>query len=211
MIRNLLFDMGGIIFRQNTEEAFSRFRAMGIDPAQYMGAYGQRGFFLDVESGTIDAPTFCERMAAATGRASISFEEAQQCWLGFLQDVPVERLHTLLELKPHYHLCLLSNTNPFIMQHMRSEAFSADGLPITHYFHSLFCSYELGICKPHPDCFRRALDADGMRAEESLFIDDSMLNIEAAAALGIQVLHVETNADWRAPLAEILDKASHSL
>ena len=47
MIKNLLFDMGGVIFRQNSEEAYRRFRAMGVNTDDYMGEYGQKGFFLD--------------------------------------------------------------------------------------------------------------------------------------------------------------------
>lgn len=48
MIKNIYFDMGGVIFDQNSEEAFRRFRSLGIDTDYYMGAYGQRDFFLDL-------------------------------------------------------------------------------------------------------------------------------------------------------------------
>lgn len=206
MIKNILFDMGGVIFRQNTEEAFRRFRALGINTDYYMGAYGQKDFFLDVETGDIDAETFCLKMAEATGRDHVSFEEAQHAWLGFMRDVPVERLHNLLELHKHYHLCLLSNTNPFIMDYMRSSRFSADGLPITHYFDTLFCSYEMHAYKPHPDIFRQALATDGMKAEECIFVDDSAKNTEAARSLGFHVLHVLPDEDWMDGLTMLLKK-----
>ena len=65
MIKNILFDMGGVIFRQNSEEAFRRFREAGIDTGKYMGAFGQKEFFLDLETGAIDAETFCKKMAEA--------------------------------------------------------------------------------------------------------------------------------------------------
>ena len=55
--------MGGVIFRQDSEEAFRRFREAGLDPEKYMGAFGQKEFFLDVENGKIDADTFCRKMA----------------------------------------------------------------------------------------------------------------------------------------------------
>ena len=42
--------MGGVIFRQNSEEAFRRFREAGVNTDEYMGEYGQKGFFLDVET-----------------------------------------------------------------------------------------------------------------------------------------------------------------
>ena len=36
MIKNILFDMGGVIFRQNSEEAFRRFREAGVNTDEYM-------------------------------------------------------------------------------------------------------------------------------------------------------------------------------
>ena len=198
--------MGGVIFRQDSEEAFRRFREVGLDPEKYMGAFGQKEFFLDVENGKIDADTFCRKMAEASGREHVSWEEAQHCWLGFLRDVPVERLHYLLELKKHYHVCLLSNTNPFMMSFTRSSKFSSDGKPISFYFDTLFCSYEMKAYKPDCEIFIKALDTDKMIADETLFLDDSMKNIVAAQRLGIQTLYVKTNEDWRDRLTLFLQQ-----
>lgn len=204
MIRNLIFDMGGVVFLQDSAEAFRRFREAGVDPAQYMGDYGQRGFFLDLEEGRIGRDEFCRRMAEAAGRSVVPPDEAMHCWMGFVTGVPAERLSALLELKEKYHVCLLSNTNPFVMSYMRSAAFSGDGHGIAHYFHSLFCSYELRACKPGAEIFRKALAADGMRAGECIFVDDSAKNVAAAESVGMRGLHVATNADWREPLASML-------
>lgn len=198
--------MGGVIFRQDSEEAFRRFREVGLDPEKYMGAFGQKEFFLDVENGKIDADTFCRKMAEASGREHVSWEEAQHCWSGFLRDVPVERLHYLLELKKHYHVCLLSNTNPFMMSFTRSSKFSSDGKPISFYFDTLFCSYEMKAYKPDSEIFIKALDTDKMIADETLFLDDSMKNIVAAQRLGIQTLYVKTNEDWRDRLTLVLQQ-----
>lgn len=204
MIKNILFDMGGVVFQQDTAEAFRRFRSYGLDPDYYMGAYGQKDFFLDVETGKIDADEFCRRMAMASGRDHISYEEAQHCWLGFIKGVPVNRLHFLSKLKDHYHLSLLTNTNPFIMNFTRRTQFSADGKPISAYFDSLFCSYEIKCYKPHPDFFKYALNADGMKADESLFLDDSLNNVRGAETLGIHGFHVMPDEDWTTRLEETL-------
>lgn len=169
-----------------------------------MGEYGQKGFFLDVETGKIDAGEFCRRMAEATGRESVGWDEAQYCWLGFIRDVPLSRLHNLLKLKEEYHICLLSNTNPFIMAFTRSDKFSDEHKPISDYFDTLFCSYEMQAYKPEPDIFLKALAADGMKAEETIFVDDSLKNIKAAEALGIRGLHVAPDEDWMEKLTALL-------
>lgn len=208
MIRNLLFDMGGVVFRQDTREAFRRFREAGITNVDdYMGAYGQKDFFLDIETGRIDADEFCRRMAEVSGRESVSFEEAQRCWLGFFVDAPDERLDNLIALRRRYHVCLLSNTNPFIMDFTRSPRFSASGRPITDCFDTLFCSYEMHAYKPHRDIFEQALAADRMRADECVFLDDSARNLETARELGMQTLLVESNQDWMPALTALLDRA----
>lgn len=204
MIKNVLFDMGGVVFLQDTAEAFRRFRAAGINPDLYMGAHGQKDFFLDVETGKIDAAEFCRRMAAAAGKASVSWEEAQHCWLGFIREVPVSRLRFLTELRKTYRLCLLSNTNPFIMAFTRSSLFSQDGLPITDYFDALFCSYEMMAYKPDAAFFEKALQQGGMKAGECLFLDDSITNIKAAEAVGIKGFHVAQDEDWTVRLPEAL-------
>ncbi len=203
-IKNILFDMGGVVFIQDTAESVRRFSHLGLDTARYMGDYGQKEFFLDVETGAIDDNEFCRRMAQAAGRESVSWEVAQYCWLGYVKEVPEERLKWLLELRKDYHVCLLSNTNPFIMSYMRSEAFSRQGKPISDYFDTLFCSYEMGVCKPGAEIFQKALAQDGMSPDETVFVDDSKRNVEAARQLGIHGLHVKTNDDWMTSLQVML-------
>lgn len=204
MIKNILFDMGGIILILDSAESFRRFAGLGLNSEEYMGVYGQKDFFLDLESGKIDAAEFCRRLAETCGKKSISYEQAQNCWLGFIKEAPLDRLHDLLKLKDNYHLGLLSNTNPFMMDYIDSPRLSSEGKPISAYFDSLFLSYRMGICKPDPKIFEMALVADGMKADETLFIDDSMKNIRAAESVGMRTLHVPTNEDWMTPLQALL-------
>lgn len=203
MIRNIYFDMGGVVFRQDTQQAFNRFRAIGVDPEYYMGAYGQKDFFLDLETGRISAEAFCQKISSVAKR-SISWMEAQHCWLGFIKDIPQERLDNLTQLERKYHIGLLSNTNPFIMAFTRSDKFSAKGNGIEDFFNVLHCSYEMGICKPDAEIFLSALREDGFTPEETIFVDDSLKNIEAANRLGITGLHIPENQDWMEPLDKLL-------
>lgn len=204
MIKNILFDMGGVVFRQNTQEACRRFGAMGIDTDRYMGEYGQKEFFLDLETGKIDADEFCRQMARVTGKGHISYDEAEYCWLGFIENVPDENLRHLQELRKSYRLGLLSNTNPFIMGYTRSKRFSHDGRPITDFFDDFYCSYEMRVCKPSAEIYLNTLEKGGINPNETIFVDDSMKNIEAAQAVGIHGLHVPSNGDWMKPLSEML-------
>lgn len=205
MIKNILFDMGGVIFDQDTDKAFRRFAAAGIDTDRYLGKFGQQGFFLDLELGKIDEAEFCRRMAEATGRPEISHDEAAACWQGFYSSTPLYKLHALDELRKKYHLGLLSNTNPFMMELTDSPRFSPERRPISSYFDSMFLSCEMKLYKPDRAIYEEALRRDGMKAEETLFIDDSLKNVEGARLAGLHGLHVPTNADWRPLLNKYLE------
>ncbi len=206
MIKNILFDMGGVIFDQDTDKALERFRAAGVDTDKYIGKYEQQGCFLDLEIGKISEDEFCEKMAEIAGRDSISLEEASGCWQGFYKDTPVYKLHALEELRNKYHLGLLSNTNPFMMASTDSPNFSSEGKPISDYFDTLFLSYEMKLYKPSKEIYLEALRRDGMKPEETLFVDDSQRNIDGAESVGIHGLYVPSNTDWRPLLAAKLEE-----
>ena len=55
-------------------------------------------------------------------------------------------------------------------------------------FDVLVWSYKLGIAKPDPAIFHYALNHLGTAAEETLFIDDKPVNVEAARALGMKAM-----------------------
>lgn len=55
-------------------------------------------------------------------------------------------------------------------------------------FDALIWSYQLGIAKPDAAIYRHTLAKLGTLADETLFIDDKLENIEAARALGIRAI-----------------------
>lgn len=203
MIKTILFDMGGVVFLQDTAEAFRRFTEIGVDARQYIGDYGQKGLFLELENGDISAEDFRAGISRLVGR-DLSWEQVQHCWLGFLRSVPADRLKNLLALRKYYRICLASNTNPFIMAYTHSDRFSGDGHGIGHYFDHLYCSYEMGCCKPREEFFRKILASEGLEPQEVIFVDDSRKNIAAAEAVGIKGVWVAPDSDWLPALKQVL-------
>lgn len=201
MIRNILLDMGGVVFIQDTAEAERRFAAMGIDTSRYMGAYAQHGFFGDLEAGRIGEAAFCREMARATGREQVTPDQARHCWEGFIKAVPAERLAWIDALRAEgYRLGLLSNTNPFVMSRMNDAR-----TQIASHFDHLMLSYRLGVCKPSREIYEKALSDAGMLASETIFVDDGPHNISGAEAIGIHGLHITTNTPWLEPLRRRLE------
>ena len=72
------------------------------------------------------------------------------------------------------------------------------------YFEKLYFSCDLKMMKPDPAIFRYVLDAEGLDPAETLFIDDSPRNTEAAARIGIRTMCPRNNADWTADIENYL-------
>lgn len=217
VIKNIIFDFGGVIIQLDPTEAVSRFQSLGIkDAPQQMNIFGQRGIFLEIENGSITAEQFCKKLALEAKRQSnlfpddpnpsYSFDKAQWAWLGYVAGIKDIILKELLSLKQQYNVCLLSNTNPFMMKWAESNDFSGDGHPIQYYFHHLFYSYKMHDYKPSESIFKKMLKEGGMKAEECLFLDDSPHNIQAAESIGIHGLLVAKDENWIDRLRNELQK-----
>ncbi|MGE0059565.1 MAG: HAD family hydrolase [Dehalococcoidia bacterium] len=103
----------------------------------------------------------------------------------------------LTELAASYRLAALSNSN--ILHWTRNDVV----IGVQSYFERAFSSHELGVRKPDPEIFRRALSELGVEPAEVVFFDDNALNVEAAQAFGISAHRVEGVDQVRARLADL--------
>ena len=194
---NIAFDLGGVIIALSYENAIRRFEEIGLtDARQHLDAFHQHGIFGDLERGRISAEVFREELSKIIGR-QLTMDECFYAWHGYVESVPQRNLDMLLRLRQMgFKVCLLSNTNPFMMQWACSPAFDGGHHPIGYYFDRLYLSYECKVMKPSPEIFRMMLEGQQATADETLFIDDSPNNCAAAEALGIHTLCPHNNEDW---------------
>lgn len=205
VIKNIVFDLGGVIMTLDPAEALRRFKALGLSDAErYLDAYTQSGIFGNLEEGKITAEDFRSKLSSLTGH-ELTFDECKHAWLGYRKDVPQRNLDLLKELRAKaYRLILLSNTNPFMMDWALSSEFDGKGSSLNDYFDALYLSYRLGIMKPVPDFFRQVLDNENILPEETLFVDDGPRNVEAAGKLGFMTMCPDNGSDWTGELRSLL-------
>lgn len=205
VIKNIVFDLGGVIMTLDPAEALRRFKALGLSDAErYLDSYTQSGIFGNLEEGKITAEDFRSKLSSLTGH-EVTFDECKHAWLGYRKDVPQRNLDLLKELRAKgYRLILLSNTNPFMMDWALSSEFDGKGSSLNDYFDALYLSYRLGIMKPAPDFFRQVLDNENILPEETLFVDDGPRNVEAAGKLGFITMCPDNGSDWTGELRSLL-------
>lgn len=204
-IKNIIFDLGGVIITIDQRQAVRHFKEIGVaDAEQRLDAYTQTGIFGDLEAGKINAEQFREELSKIVGH-ELTAEQCLYGWKGYAVEVPRRNLDILRRLRDEgYRLILLSNTNPYMMSWVRGNDFDGCGHPLDDYLDAIYTSYECGMMKPDERIFRHVLETEGIAPGETLFVDDGQHNVEAAARLGINTFKPENGADWTGEIYKYL-------
>lgn len=184
MIKNLLFDLGGVIMNLDRNRCVEAFKAIGLAEADDMlGIAAQKGPFGQLEEGMISPDQFRHEMRSRIGKP-VSDAEIDYTLNRFLIGIPVHRLQQLRALREHYGVYMLSNTNPIMWNSFIAEQFRLEGLEITDYFDGIITSFEAKCMKPSPRIFDYAAETLKINPTETLFLDDAEINCRAAESLG---------------------------
>lgn len=196
MIKNLLFDLGGVIMDIRRLNCVASFERLGMkDADSFLGEYSQKGPFLQLEEGAISEAEFRTAVRQFID-GEVTDEQIDSAFCDFLVGIPKYRLEQLRELKKQYGIYMLSNTNS-IMWHSRiAEDFRQEGLEREDYFDGIVTSFEAKSIKPDAKIFHAVVENLGIKPEETLFLDDSQKNLDAAAELGFQTLLVTPGSEF---------------
>lgn len=188
-IKNIIFDWGGVLIDITLERFLSECKVAGIpfEDKEITGTH-KTGFFLEYELGNISDDDARNELRRRAGR-DFSDVELNRIWSTMIDRIPEEKLELLSKLKDKYNLYILSNTNAIHWNNVAPEVFSYKGLDINDFFRKVFLSYEMHLAKPDIAIYLKALSDAGMNAEETMFIDDSKLNCDAAQSVGINSVH----------------------
>jgi glucose-1-phosphatase len=194
-IKNLLFDLGGVIINIDFNQVALSFNALSKKDISFIRQQvEERRLFYNHEVGKwTDAEfrTSVNHMLETT----LPDEQIDQAWNSMLFDIPRERIDLLKELRKKYNLYLLSNTNAIhILEVNRILQRNNQVGSLEELFDKTYYSHLIRLAKPSADCYRYVLQDAGIRAEETLFIDDSAANIQGAKQIGIQTVHLQAPA-----------------
>lgn len=191
MIKNIVFDLGGVLVPLNREACNRAFSKIGFkDFNSILNNYVQEGFFLQYEKGAISSEKFrsiVREYMLPPFNQNVKDSEIDNALESFLDDIPLERFELLLSLRKNYKLYMLSNTNPIAISYVE-KLFLKRGKKMEECFDRVFLSYQMKMTKPNRDIFTSMIDQAKMNPSETLFIDDSPANIEAAAKVGLKTL-----------------------
>lgn len=186
MIKNLLFDLGGVIMDIRRANCVAAFEALGMTNSdELLGEYSQKGPFKLIEEGSLTAEEWRTEMRKHL-RPGVTDEQIDNAFIAFLTGIPVHRLRELERLHSHYKIYMLSNTNPVMWNSKIADEFRKDGHDREYYFDGIVTSFDAKAMKPAKAIFDTVVERFGIEPSETLFFDDSQANIEAAEKLGFK-------------------------
>ena len=181
MIKNIIFDMGGVLLRFEPEHFIARLGITGTDADLLRREVFRSADWVRMDRGTLTdvegTECICRRLPEHLHPAA----KELICRWEYPEILPMENMATLIqELKDAgYGIFLLSNA--FSRQH---EYWSR--VPGSEYFDDTLISADVKMVKPQREIYELALRKFGVKAEECLFIDDLPSNIEMGENCGIR-------------------------
>lgn len=197
-ITTLFWDIGGVLLR--TEDPTPRQQL-----AQRFGMSAR-----ELELLVFNSPTGKQAQIGQIDLAEHWQITLQQLGLPFSEQPAFEQaffagdrldtnlLNFIAELRLQYRQGIISNafisTRPLI-----------DGeWGFRNIFESIILSAEIGIMKPNPQIYWHALESLNTAPQNSLFIDDSEHNIQAARALGMHAIRFENAEQTKQQILQAL-------
>ncbi len=195
-IRNIIFDLGGVVMDLDIEASRRAFVELGFDgSAFHLQRDDGKNLFVLYETGKMDTSTFLARLGEllpADPGAAVLTDAWNRMIVGFRE--PKVRL--LQTLRGRYRTFLLSNTNPLHVARcdaLLREGYGLQGL--SDLFDRTYYSFTTGLRKPMPEIFERVLRENALVPQETLFLDDSEEHVAAAQRLGIVTRLVPRNGE----------------
>lgn len=174
MIRNVIFDMGGVLIR--FDRAYF-IRRLGVDAAD--GLLLMNEVFRSLEWARLDRGSITESDAISNicnrmpGRLHGAVKELVTDWERPIH--PIEGMYELVrELKENgYGIYLLSNAS------VRQHEYWPD-IPVSTFFDGKLISADVNLVKPQPEIYSLLCSTFSLSPRECFMIDDTPQNIEGA-------------------------------
>lgn len=196
MIKNIIFDIGNVLFTFRPEEYLSNKYKDKILREKLFSEVFRSEEWVELDRGTMTEEeavvSICRRIPELEREVRAVFNDWQEILL------PVEEsIELLKELKGRgYGIYLLSNFHlkPFQMIKNHTLIKYCDGMVI---------SAAVNYIKPEPSIYQSLLEKYNLDPGECIFIDDTTKNLEGARAFNIETIHFTNTSKVREKLKKI--------
>jgi glucose-1-phosphatase len=189
--KNIIFDLGGVLLDIDFQKSIDAFKNLGIENFEEMfSQFKADELFEKLERGELNEEDFYAAIKKRT-KLPVTNDEIDNAWNALILHFRTKSLEYLEYLSHTCKLYLLSNTNSIHLKYFKQLFTKETGKPILDvYFTKAWYSNEIGLRKPGTKIFEFILKEENLKAAETLFIDDTLSNIETAQKLGFKTHHL---------------------
>lgn len=208
MIHHIILDLGGVILDVDYQRSVQAFNTFGITDFHALYSQQKQDLFFDrFERGELSAFEF--RNQIRTYQPTLKDLDIDEAWNAMILQTPPQRIHFLQDLGKSYNLYLLSNTNEIHISCF-TKYFNRNFGEGTfeNLFKHIYLSSNLGMRKPEIAIFEHVLNENNLKADETLFIDDSIQHIEGAIKTGMHARLLPTGESIETYLVPLLHQLS---
>lgn len=191
----LILDLGNVLVFHDNARLFARLAERFSTTPEELKARLEGGLWDRVNRGQLPGDALRVELVRRLG-LEVSPEEFEALWCSHFA-VHAEMVSEVERLVGRKRLVLLSNTHDL---HVR---WCKERIPLLHRFDALVLSCDVGLVKPEPGIYQRALDAAKVAPEEAVFFDDVERFARGAEAVGMRGRVFTTVAQFRADLAAL--------
>lgn len=196
MITAVFFDIGGVLLRTQTLEPRRAWeRKFGLKDWELQHLFFNSDVGLAAQIGQVTTEDAWAYVAQTLGASDEDIAGMRRDF--FAGDVLDRDLIGLIQsLRPRYKTGVISNAMPDARESL-SDRINGDT------FDQLVFSAEEGVKKPDPVIYQRALERMGVVPEQSIFVDDMLLNVEGARAVGMCAIQYVEGLNVKKVFAEL--------
>ena len=199
MIKNIVFDFGDVFINLDKKAPEQALAKMGIRHIDEEMTTWHNTYEKGLITSTQLTENYLKKFPSLT---ALSFKQA---WNSIILDFPQHRLDWIMQLAKDktYRLFLLSNTNDLHIEQVIKNMGALRYSQFQNCFERFYLSQKINMRKPDLEIYDHVLQNDTLIAEETLFIDDTLLNTAAAASMGIHTWHLEPGVQDVTQLFEV--------
>ncbi len=194
-ISNIIFDWGGVITDLDFEAIDRMFNELGLKNFKnYFSKSHQIGFLVDFELGKISPEELRNEMRKYLNNDA-SAAKIDAAWNAVIGETPYKRIELLKHLGEKYNLYLLSNTNKIHTDYFNQKSLKELNANYASLFKKVYYSFDVGLRKPDINFFKLVIADSNLIPEQTLFVDDTEIHVDAAASSGMKAFHLDSGLD----------------
>ena len=194
MIKNIIFDLGGVVIGRDYALRGDRLKSF-----RFLQGEDFPQFWKDFDNGDLSQIQVAEAISEAEG-CSVEEADVMITYVRSLYNEFPDTVELIKQLRQEgYRLYVLSNMPMEFYNYIKS-------FEVFRYFDGMAISSMEKMSKPDPRFFMLLLDRYGLLPEESLFVDDKIMNTAAASQPGLHTCLFDANGSGCDDLIDILSK-----